>query len=429
MWIFNLALVIAQIRGQFPVVNDCKKAHDTALEKQQFVGSPAFPRRSMATSNCKFTVSVNYGVYIKLTADILEIPCVGNNGVYIEEKGGRAGPFCAKKKMPAFVSRDVFMDIHIIVDTPLEPGWRVKIGYKAVKGKSGPKLPPAGRGNPPPPIMASMEQIGRMPDQGQSLLQQTNRQNAELNAGLPQEAFPQSFDQKQPQNENSLGFGPSGGGGFGISLKSALKPKKKTWESKTWNGDRNQGEAPVFTSLGKPKLGLQEPKSSSGGGVIMAVVLLIIMICVAIFLVHKRQEMIKEEMKKQDAEAMKEDEANKKSTFMPIQTATMEKKEPTVDEINTCIEKNQTKGMTISRDSGCAILSSSDQSEAFPKAPQRTNGCPNDLPEAAAPKRTCSEDSNDSSKSKESQATTAPSISEYPKPPERKKRTGIRGPN
>ena len=50
----------------------------------------------------------------------MEIPCVGNNGIYIEEKGGRAGPFCAKKKMPAFVSRDVFFDIHIIVDTPLE---------------------------------------------------------------------------------------------------------------------------------------------------------------------------------------------------------------------------------------------------------------------------------------------------------------------
>ena len=57
----------------------------------------------------------------------------------------------------------------------------------------------------------------------------------------------------------------------------------------------------------------------------MAVVLLIIMICVAIFLVHKRQQMIKEEMKKQDAEAMKEDEANKKSTFIPVQAATMEK--------------------------------------------------------------------------------------------------------
>ena len=67
-----------------------------------------------------FRVSVNYGVFIKLTADIMEIPCVGNNGIYIEEKGGRAGPFCAKKKMPAFVSRDVFFDIHIIVDTPLE---------------------------------------------------------------------------------------------------------------------------------------------------------------------------------------------------------------------------------------------------------------------------------------------------------------------
>ena len=35
--------------------------------------------------------------------------------------------------------------------------------------------------------------------------------------------------------------------------------------------------------------------------------------------------MIKEEMKKQDAEAMKEDEANKKTTFMPVQSATMEK--------------------------------------------------------------------------------------------------------
>ena len=63
---------------------------------------------------------MNYGVYIKLTADILEIPCIGANGIYIEEKGGRAGPFCAKKKMPTFVSRDVFFDIHIIVETPLE---------------------------------------------------------------------------------------------------------------------------------------------------------------------------------------------------------------------------------------------------------------------------------------------------------------------
>ena len=74
----------------------------------------------ITTKTVFFRVSVNYGVFIKLTADILEIPCVGNNGIYIEEKGGRAGPFCAKKKMPAFVSRDVFFDIHIIVDTPLE---------------------------------------------------------------------------------------------------------------------------------------------------------------------------------------------------------------------------------------------------------------------------------------------------------------------
>ena len=62
---------------------------------------------------------MNYGVWIKLTAEMIDIPCVGANGIYIEEKGGRAGPFCSKKKMPSFVSRDVFFDIHIIVDTPL----------------------------------------------------------------------------------------------------------------------------------------------------------------------------------------------------------------------------------------------------------------------------------------------------------------------
>ena len=58
-------------------------------------------------------------MWIKLTAEMIDIPCVGANGIYIEEKGGRAGPFCSKKKMPSFVSRDVFFDIHIIVDTPL----------------------------------------------------------------------------------------------------------------------------------------------------------------------------------------------------------------------------------------------------------------------------------------------------------------------
>ena len=58
-------------------------------------------------------------MWIKLSGDMIDIPCVGANGVYIEEKGGRAGPFCSKKKMPAFVSRDVFFDIHIVVDTPL----------------------------------------------------------------------------------------------------------------------------------------------------------------------------------------------------------------------------------------------------------------------------------------------------------------------
>ena len=66
---------------------------------------------------------------------------------------------------------------------------------------------------------------------------------------------------------------------------------KRTWESETWNG-QDPNEEPVFKTLGKPKLGLETPKDGGGGGIIMAVILLIILICVAIFLVHKRQQMI-----------------------------------------------------------------------------------------------------------------------------------------
>ena len=115
---------------------------------------------------------------------------------------------------------------------------------------------------------------------------------------VDQELYPQSFDQNQPQNNLSgaPGFGPS------PQLKSASKPKKKTWVSETWNGDRDVGDEPVFTSLGRPKLGITPPKDNGGGGIIMAVILLILLICVAIFLVHKRQQMILEEEKKQNQE-------------------------------------------------------------------------------------------------------------------------------
>jgi hypothetical protein len=428
--ILELLILLEAVNGQ-GYVNECKKAHDNALDTIQFVGSPAFPRRTMKTSNCKFTVSVNYGVYIKLSADILEIPCIGANGIYIEEKGGRAGPFCAKKKMPNFISRDVFFDIHIIVETPLEPGWRVKIGYKSVKAQNGPKLPSA-RKNPPPIIMQSMDQkpkpsrpVRPMNPMNNPLGGPVGEQNQIF---VDQELFPQSFDQNQPQNLNSSpGFGPS------TSLKSAAKPKKKTWVSETWNGDRDTGDEPVFTSLGRPKLGITPPKDNGGGGIIMAVILLILLICVAIFLVHKRQQMILEEEKKQnrencDSNPSKSDSNNlnppnpparnkKENKFLAIATKTLtkQKKEPTITEINDCIEhipivttpatsaeSMPAKTETVSKDSGL-------EESAAPQAP---------------PRRTTSQDS---AKSKQSQATTAPSISEYPKPPERKKRTGIRG--
>jgi hypothetical protein len=62
---------------------------------------------------------VNYGEYIQLKPQVIDLPCLGANGIYIEEKGGRSGPFCGDKKMPAIVSNEVTIDIHVIVDTPM----------------------------------------------------------------------------------------------------------------------------------------------------------------------------------------------------------------------------------------------------------------------------------------------------------------------
>ena len=50
--------------------------------------------------------------------DIIEIPCSGDNGIYVQEKGGVAGPFCGKKMMPAFVSKDVTVDVYINIEVP-----------------------------------------------------------------------------------------------------------------------------------------------------------------------------------------------------------------------------------------------------------------------------------------------------------------------
>ena len=46
-------------------------------------------------------------------------------------------PFCAKKKMPNFISRDVFFDIHIIVETPLEVKHLINISLFRNRIKTG----------------------------------------------------------------------------------------------------------------------------------------------------------------------------------------------------------------------------------------------------------------------------------------------------
>ena len=58
-----------------------------------------------------------------MVPDTFELPCVGNNGLVIEDvgmayEGARSVSFCGNKKIPAFVSSDVKFEIHLTIDAP-----------------------------------------------------------------------------------------------------------------------------------------------------------------------------------------------------------------------------------------------------------------------------------------------------------------------
>ena len=70
-----------------------------------------------------FRVNTNHGKFVKLVPDTFDLPCLGNNGLVIEDvgmgySGAKSVSFCGKKNIPAFVSSDVKFEIHLTIDDP-----------------------------------------------------------------------------------------------------------------------------------------------------------------------------------------------------------------------------------------------------------------------------------------------------------------------
>lgn len=404
---------------------ECSSGSDTAKPTAEFLVSPFFPHRTPRALKCKFSLSVNYGDYIKLIPDVIEIPCAGGNGVYVEEEGGRAGPFCGQKKMPAFISRDVKFDIHIVIDTPLR-GARVKIGYKSVTNPKGTNLPKVRKNAAKPPVLLKMA-----PDQGQGQLQQQNLQNFE------------NEQQQQQQQVSDQGQGPAvdpwakpAGG------RQSYKPKKKEWVSETYN--------PIPVS-NYPYDDREAEEEGIGMQLVLPLIFLVILIGVLILVVHKRRQKMKADLKKLEETGNSKD--TMKKDFIPFEKAPVEKTEPTMAQINQVIEASNNAASLEDKANEALIpesnakvvtaaapvnkVSSTMAAEKVhsPPAPANTlvaNTALNQVlvPHKAQPKIAEKTVSTDSGLSKDSQATTAPSIksemkSECPKPPDRPNRNPV----
>jgi len=301
---------------------ECSSGSDTAKPTVEFLVTPFFPHKTPRAIKCKYSLSVNYGEYIKLVPDVIDLPCRGKNGIYIEEEGGRSGPFCGPKRMPAFVSRDVRMDIHIVIDTPLG-GARVKLGYKAVTSPKGPNVARA-RGVKVANMPLAVLKMA--PDQGQGQLQQQNLQNRE-NDRLNQE-------QERGQGQGSQDMqAPAPVGG---RHKPKVAPRE--WVSETYNPVSNY-EPPLINGSSR-----KSPSSgSSGVEFVLPILFLIILISILIAVMHKRRQKMKDDLKKLEEKGGSTAHNTIKKDFIPINNGTnsMEKAEPSLEQINHVINANQ----------------------------------------------------------------------------------------
>ena len=206
------------------------------------------------------------------------------------------------------------------------------------------------------------------------------------------------------------------------------------WVSETYN--------PV--NVERPKVLGTSTKRSGGVEFVLPVLFLMILVAILIAVIHKRRQNMKADLKQMEKSGMDGGGGNTmKKDFIPITGATMEKSEPTIEQINHVIEANQ-NAETVEKEPKVVSVPSNKyvKEKAVPPTPANTLAIPQQAAAASsiatgvtskmeekvskkvvcAPtnkieKKTVSTDSAISTKSKDSQATTAPSIrSECPKP-------------
>lgn len=375
-----------KILGLLSVLNgaaafmDCSKGSDSAKGTMEFVVTPFFPRRTARVVQCKYTITCNFGDYIKLMPDIIEIPCSGDNGIYVQEKGGVAGPFCGKKMMPAFVSKDVTVDVYINIEVPAN-GARAKIGYKTVSSSAGRRIS-GGRGLP-----ESLKSGLNRPEPNQK-----NDPNAERNKLLQKAQDEMYEDEYDPSSNRRL-----------YTAKD-----QNRWVSETSNERYpvyGRGNSYDDFQLSRGMDSIIRPVSKDGQMAKMAVPVVILMLLVAIVvpIMHQRRQKMKQDLHKIDqkpahkpAPAVRPNYLNdlkKEPDFIPITPPeTLQKKEEEAK------QQNEKVVDTIKVPAAPANTISTKE------LVKTTSKVDSGIDEQPAPVKTVS------SESKDSQATTAPSM-------------------
>ncbi|CAG5087749.1 Oidioi.mRNA.OKI2018_I69.PAR.g11624.t1.cds [Oikopleura dioica] len=380
MKIFWFAAILNNV-GAFM---DCSKGSDSAKSSLEFVVTPFFPRRTARVVQCKYTITCNFGDYIKLIPDIIEIPCNGDNGIYVQEKGGMAGPFCGKKHMPAFVSKDVTVDIYINIEAVIPAnGARAKLGYKTVSKPAGPPIR-GGRG---------------LPDSLKSGLNRPDA-NSQTDPNLERNRQLQKSQDAMYEVEND----PS-------EFRRMYDAKNANrWISETSNervqpvNTFNRGRAyDDYGSRGLDSVLLSGSKDGQMAKMAVPVVVLMILVAIVVPIMHQRRQKMKQDLQKIQPEEKKApaarpnylDDLKKEPDFIPITPPeTLQKKEEEAKQ-NSILSKKNAKSTDIIK---------------VPPAPANTISNKNDSGIEKTEEQEHKPVKTISTESKDSQATTAPSM-------------------
>jgi hypothetical protein len=285
--VFN---IFTWVSGQMNLQHtDCARGSDSAQEFIKLVETPGFPKPVKEPFKCKFSISSNFGKYIKIQVLALDLPCTGNNGIWFIEKAVNSRKYCGKQKIPQFVATDSTLDVYFLVDVPGPRGASYKLSYKTVETGAGAKI----KANKGPARLPTLSTMGE----------------------------PVPLDYPAYGNAMYGGGGGRRGGGGGRVGGRTTKPGYDPDNLSSFNNHPVQSYNP--SSYNEP-----EKDEQSGAKLIREltapILILIILISVLIYIMHRHKEKLKNEMDKI--------EESKPSTSTLNPNDTMRKSPPTENE-------------------------------------------------------------------------------------------------